>query len=404
LGRRQPAIEPEAAVIAAGIAGVIVYGSLFPFHFWNNPDPAGPLRALLATWRARPGRGDFIANILLYMPFAFFAVRSLVRLPPWARLSLVLAAGCVMSAAMELTQFYDSGRDSAMSDVYANSAGTLLGAAAGTIFRRELRLPVIGAVTRRPFVALLVTCWLGYRLYPYAPVIDLHQYWSALKPLVFSPKLPPLDLYRHTVVWLALALLLESLFGIARSRVTFLLFVPGLLLARVPITGTVLSPAEVVGGGMALVSWIALLSRVRGRAVLIAILFAGVVVIQGLAPFEFTGPARAFGWIPFLSFMEASMDSGIGSFFEKAFTYGSLIWLAARAGCPLGIATATGGALVFCLRLAQVYLPGRSAEITDLIILLAVAAAMKLMAENPSAGVSEIQPLQATGQRAKAVV
>jgi VanZ family protein len=32
-----------------------------------------------------------------------------------------------------------------------------------------------------------------------------------------------------------------------------------------------------------------------------------------------------------------------------------------------------GGALVFCLRLAQVFLPGRSAEITDLVLLLLLA-------------------------------
>ena len=79
MGLQEQVIEPRSAVLAAGIAGIIVYGSLFPFHFWNNPNPAGPLRALLATWRTHPSRGDFIGNILLYMPFGFFAVRSLVR-------------------------------------------------------------------------------------------------------------------------------------------------------------------------------------------------------------------------------------------------------------------------------------------------------------------------------------
>ncbi len=42
---------------------------------------------------------------------------------------------------------------------------------------------------------------------------------------------------------------------------------------------------------------------------------------------------------------------------------------------------AGGGGLVLGLRLIQVYLPGRSAEITDAIMLLLLAAGLKLMGE-----------------------
>jgi VanZ family protein len=44
------------------------------------------------------------------------------------------------------------------------------------------------------------------------------------------------------------------------------------------------------------------------------------------------------------------------------------------------VSAAFGGVLVFGLRLLQVYLPGRSAEITDVILLLMLAAMMKLIA------------------------
>lgn len=84
--------------------------------------------------------------------------------------------------------------------------------------------------------------------------------------------------------------------------------------------------------------------------------------------------------------MQGSIEINILSTFDKVFTYGALVWLAVRAGCHWSIATTVGAALVFCVRLCQFYLPGRSAEITDVIILLMVAGTMKLMSERPADG------------------
>jgi VanZ family protein len=81
--------------------------------------------------------------------------------------------------------------------------------------------------------------------------------------------------------------------------------------------------------------------------------------------------------------MRGSLELNVRSFFEKVFTYGAFIWLMTRAGVTLMAATLFGGVLVFGVRLAQVYLPGRSAEITDVIILVAAAAVMRLMGEDP---------------------
>ena len=55
-----------------------------------------------------------------------------------------------------------------------------------------------------------------------------------------------------------------------------------------------------------------------------------------------------------------------------------------RAGCSLTIAAGLGGGLVLSLRLSQVFLPGRSSEITDAIMVLMFAAAIKLMGEDPT--------------------
>jgi VanZ family protein len=285
---------------------------------------------------------------------------------------------------MELLQFYEPSRVSALSDVYSNTIGVLLGSAAGVIlFGRPFPWRSV-TMERRPFIVLLICCWLGYRLFPYVPVIDLHKYWTAVKPLAFSPVLPPLDFYRHTVIWLAVALLIEALFGNARSRVALLLLVLSVFFARVLIVDAVLSPAEVAGGTFATLVWCGFLSRLQTRAPIIAALFAGVVAIEALQPFEFSAVAHPFGWIPFGSFMRGSVEVNVRAFFEKAFTYGTLTWLIARAGYKLIIAVGLSSGLVLCLRLSQVFLPGRSAEITDPIMLLILAGIMRSMGENPT--------------------
>ena len=59
-------------MIAAGVLVILIFGSLFPFDFYANPNPAGPLATLIATYGVPSGRGDLIANILLYIPLGFF--------------------------------------------------------------------------------------------------------------------------------------------------------------------------------------------------------------------------------------------------------------------------------------------------------------------------------------------
>jgi hypothetical protein len=196
--------------------------------------------------------------------------------------------------------------------------------------------------------------------------------------------MPPLDFYRHTVIWLAVALLFEALLGSARSRIALCVLVPVVLFVRVLIVDAELSPAEVAGGVLAALVWWGVFSRLQARAPVIAALFAGVVVIQALEPFQFSAVAHPFGWIPFAGFMRGSIEVNVRSFFEKVFTYGTLTWLIARSGYRLAFAAGLSCVLVLCLRVSQVFLPGRSAEITDPIMLLIVAGVMKSMRENPA--------------------
>ena len=59
--------------------------------------------------------------------------------------------------------------------------------------------------------------------------------------------------------------------------------------------------------------------------------------------------------------------------------YGCLVWLFAQVGSSWLLATGLGVDPGVCLALDADYLPGRSAEITDVTLLLIVAAIMWLM-------------------------
>jgi hypothetical protein len=68
--------------------------------------------------------------------------------------------------------------------------------------------------------------------------------------------------------------------------------------------------------------------------------------------------------------MQGSIDIDVQSFFEKFFLYGGLIWLLAEAGLATRLATLLVSSIVLAASFVEVFIPGRSAEITDAILAL----------------------------------
>jgi VanZ family protein len=362
-------------IAAAIIVAVILYGSLYPFTFYQPEGGVGPLQRLLQSWAETPGRGDFVANIFLYLPLGFFlslAVAGSGRTLP--RILLVTLVGGLLSTTMELAQYYIAERVSAADDVYANLIGTLLGAIVGNFAGGDfLWLPLHEIVANR-VPCLLLALWLAYRLYPYVPTIDLHKYWDALKPVVFHPRPTGYDLFRYTAIWLTMGSLIEAVGGLWRGWLLFPLFIAAVLAAKVLIIGKTLSAAEIDGAAIALAVWLllAICVSARIRVTATALMFSAYIVAERLEPFQFSAYGRAFGWIPFRSFLYGSIEVNITSFLEKAFIYGALIWLLDKSGLRSGVSTVLVVILLFAASWAETYLPGRSAEITDALMALLI--------------------------------
>jgi VanZ family protein len=363
------------------MAAVILYGSFYPFEFRIPPHGIGPIATFLESWNDRPGRGDFIANILLYLPFGFFFMLGFRRGARMERaLFVVVLTGALMSLSVELTQYYDEGRITAVSDFYTNTLGTLLGALAARAIGATFQLPYIGEVSAKPIPTLLIIAWLAYRMYPYVPTIDLHKYWNALKPIVLTPSLTAYDLFRQTTIWLTVYALIEAVVGRRRSAWLALLFAIVMLCAKILIINTVLRVAELAGAGVAFAIWLVLLTLPgRMRTGIAAIILCVYVVALRLEPFEFQAFARPFDWIPFYGLMHGSLQVDALAFLEKFFLYGSMLFLLGDALGRRWLATVLVAVLLFATSWAETYLPTRSGEITDGLMALMIAAVFALL-------------------------
>jgi VanZ family protein len=380
----------------AVVIAVIVYGSLYPFAF--RPPVIGfgrAARTLLDSWADAPSRGDFIANIALYTPLGFFAILAIGRgVGTPTRIALAVLTGALLSTCMELMQYYDDGRQTAATDLYANVVGTVLGAIGGSLTSRDFRWPLLREISSNRVPALLLSAWAGYRLFPYVPTTDVHKYWDALKPVILHPSLTGYDLFRYTAIWLTIGALIEAICGPRRVWLLFPLFVGLVFGAKVMMVDTTLTTAEIAGAGLALCTWSVLAVQVRLRASVIALLFCGYVIAERLEPFQFGSTAAPFTWVPFLGFMSSSPEMGVLSFFQKFFLFGSSIWLLAQAGLRLRLSIAIIAGILFMTSYAEAYLPNRSAEVTDTVMALIIGAVFALIEKDTRSNNSPVKEPQ----------
>jgi hypothetical protein len=108
------------------------------------------------------------------------------------------------------------------------------------------------------------------------------------------------------------------------------------------------------------------------------VLLAGALVLAEFSPFHF-GPARAFGWVPFRGLFHATWQDGFVVLFRKSFWYGSTLWLWHAAGYRLAVTTVITAASLFLLERVQVYLPGRTPEISDSVLAIIMGLLLWLL-------------------------
>ena len=365
------------AIVFLLVVGFILYGSLYPFQFHARPAETDPFAYLLSTWQDWDHGGDLVANILLYIPFGFFGVYALGR---WAALPILLAAAA-LATGVELGQFHDQGRVTSMGDVYADTLGGGVGVIVALAVGAGRRWPLLQELWDDPPAAFVLFMWFGYWLYPYVPVGTVHKYLRALAPLVMGPPLAPIELVRFIVAWTGLGAILDAQYGFRRGWILLVLMIVAEFAGRVLIIDATLQPADVLGAGLALAIALLLPREGGARLAIVAFAFAGMIVVARLEPFAFSASPTAFGWVPFASLARGSVGVAIQAFCEKFFQYGGLIWLLRHAGLRAGLGTILTAVLLFVTSLVETHLPGRSAEITDTVMALAIGGVFALLTD-----------------------
>ena len=294
-----------------------------------------------------------------------------------------VALGTLLSLLVELLQVHASSRVSSLTDLVLNAAGTAIGALGAIIYLAmgsTIRLPGAAAGRPHPVPLGLIALWLAFRLAPFVPTIDWQKYKEALKPLFIDPQLIWLDVLRYIVGWLVVGYAVRQVWRREYSVFALVALAALVLVGRVVVVGKALAPAE-LAALMACIPIAAVLIVLtdRRRALVLCLMLAAIIMITGLKPFTFETSAHNFSWVPFMSSLNDSLEVNYSVLLEKCFWYFALIWLLTRRGSSVlaaSLLTATLLAIIECL---QVWIPGRSAEITDPLLALCGGALLSIL-------------------------
>jgi VanZ family protein len=344
---------------------LIVYGSLYPWHFDFAGGPGNPLLVLLNSWPSvwdRFALRDAAVNLLLYLPLGATGLWALSRRFPGALgAAPVLLGAAALSGGMEMLQVYVPGRVCSLYDVACNVAGAAAGAALALVYhpalagrRRHAAIPASAL--------LLLALFAGYQMYPLFPILSRTRVLYALELLGRADGFSLHEVWCCGAEWFAAMLILGA--AVRLRPALALLCLP----LRMVVATRTLALHEVLGAGLAWLAWTLLREPIRLRA---AVWFLAVaIVLRELAPFHFVAAPSAFSWIPFEPTLDSERQSALVILFRKAFDYGTMVWLLEASGVSYARAGAVVAAALAALEAAQRYLPGRTPESTDAVLTL----------------------------------
>jgi VanZ family protein len=376
-----PARTPRSLIpwLTAAVIALIAYGSLYPFNF--KPDAQSDLLAALGqlSW-ARAGRGDRISNVLLYLPLGFCLYLLLnERLVRGAALSVATLLGSLLSLAIEVAQVYVSSRVPSLTDLVLNAGGTLLGAVGGVgwaALSHLMHLPARAEKqTRDPGAALLIGLWLAWRFAPFVPQLDLGKLKAALRPL-FNPTFDFVTVLIFLTCWLVVNQAVAALVSRPRRLETLLLLMAAVLIGRLIVANQTFVPAELLAL-LLLLPMVVLMHRLRPRPRRAALVLAVVtlLIMEELAPFDFSQQVARFDFWPFLAFVESGWDLAAVDWvqlFGKLFLYGALLWVVREWGASTDFAFGVMLTIATVIEVLQIWLPSEHASITDPLLALTV--------------------------------
>jgi VanZ family protein len=338
---------------------------------------------------------DIIANLLFYVPLGFALLLQFDRRRNFIVGLLSCAAiGAGVSFLMEWLQHLVPGRTPSLRDVVLNVISTSLGAIIGYAYHRiessrALR-PWLSSAAIDPVVAALLACWIAVHSIPFLPKLGLYRAWEAIVTL------RNLEWTSGGSAWwfacyLILASLLRTIVWPKRFWNAFILIAGASLLAQIVFRRHQLEFDECIGFGIALplVAWFQRSPVWSASLSLWGFIIAGLLV-TALYPFNFTPPPRALNWMPFSGVLDVEMQNGVTSLLAKTFLYGGALWVGSRACGNLTVPTTLLVLVTGAIEGLQMWLPTRTPESTDPLMMLLLAGLIAVARQRRPADVARL--------------
>lgn len=316
---------------------------------------------------------------------AFFVFRS--RRTALTGIIFPILFGAVLSCCIEMLQIYVPTRHCSAIDVITNVTGSTLGVLAAILFVElagdNLTGTLLARCTDRTALTLLFLAAADLTA-PFFPIMGRTALWAKFIFFLHSP-FTVLPAVSYAAFWLACGLLLRAA-NLEPARLWLTLSLVAIP-CQIAVTSRQPTLSDIAGAIAGLLLFLAIGKQQR----LAAAFFLTVLIVRGLAPFHFQQQAAYFTWIPFGGFLNMDWQTGLSVFIEKLFFYGSAIWLLQISGLSLAASTAATATLLAGIEVAQQWLPGRTAEITDPLIALLIGLAMHVK-QKPAASLPDSWP------------
>ena len=217
--------------------------------------------------------------------------------------------------------------------------------------------------------------WLAWRFAPFVPQLDLGKLKAALRPL-FNPTFDFVTVLIFLTGWLVVNQAVAALVSRPRRLETLLLLMAAVLIGRLIVANQTFVPAELLAL-LLLLPMVVLMHRLRPRPRRAALVLAVVtlLIMEELAPFDFSQQVARFDLWPFLAFVESGWDLAAVDWvqlFGKLFLYGALLWVVREWGASTDFSFGVMLTIATVVEVLQIWLPGEHASITDPLLALTV--------------------------------
>jgi VanZ family protein len=184
-----------------------------------------------------------------------------------------------------------------------------------------------------------------------------------------------------------------------RRLETLLLLMASVLVGRLLVASQAFVPAELLAL-ILLLPMVVIMHRLRPRPRRAALVLAVValLVIEELAPFDFSPQGARFDLWPFMAWVHAGWEHGLTALdwvqvFGKLFLYGALLWVIREWGASTDFAFGVMLTVAVVIETLQIWLPGEYASITDPLLALGIGLLFRSLYKR-----SKAQPFSGTSR------